>query len=198
MKPGDQVAPERRQPNPKGSLRRMVGALSRCWHVWLAVVVFALIGMWLAWIYVRHGEDPFHEILGRMIAGEWEERPNDPSSATAERCAVAAKVERSDGIWPVEASGAGSRFPLAGVLANSIYRLSERLHQWSSQRRICIRRKSPAEFASALRRQSVFRLEQSWAAKPWWEAASNTQQGIGGAQATAPSDNNNLGKNSQP
>lgn len=44
--------------------------LLRCWHAALALGALALIALWLAWIYVRHGEDAFYEQLGQMICDE--------------------------------------------------------------------------------------------------------------------------------
>ena len=77
MKPGDQVTPERRQPNPKGSLRRMVGALHRCSIATGGLYLFALLALWGAWVYVRHGGDAFETwFLARIEEGLREERPN--------------------------------------------------------------------------------------------------------------------------
>lgn len=54
MKPSDQVAPERRQPNPKGSLRRLARLLADNWREgWQAISClrrgYARRKEWMAW-----------------------------------------------------------------------------------------------------------------------------------------------------
>lgn len=45
----------------------MRAVLRRCWRAWQVFLVFSIIGLWLAWKYIRHGEDAFHEALGDMV-----------------------------------------------------------------------------------------------------------------------------------
>lgn len=39
----------------------------RTYDALVALIALAIIALTLAWIYIRHGEDAFHTVLGKMV-----------------------------------------------------------------------------------------------------------------------------------
>lgn len=50
--------------------QRISQVLGRCAWAAFGLIVAGFFAVSLAWIYVRHGEDAFHEALGQLVLDE--------------------------------------------------------------------------------------------------------------------------------